>query len=327
MRPLVSAALVAALWASSCGHVGDPLAPRANIPGKITDLLVLQRGPTIYIQFSPPPRTTEGIAITTPLELEVAAGPGITPLDIQTWAARGQKFTPTVEGGLAKLEIPASPWVGREMLFSARAVGMNRKDSGWSSPPVVLPVVAPPAAPENLEAQPTAQGVRLTWTGAPGMFRVYRMGPGEKTFSRMADVEQNSWTDPSIEFGKPYDYLVQRIVKLEGGREAESVLTAEKSITPKKTFPPAIPTGLHAAAAPGSIEIAWNQNTEPDLEGYRVYRAVGDGPFQRIAEVSQIPAYSDHAVEAGKKYRYAVSAFDPFNNESERSAAVEVVMP
>jgi fibronectin type 3 domain-containing protein len=88
-----------------------------------------------------------------------------------------------------------------------------------------------------------------------------------------------------------------------------------------------VPGGLHAAAAPNSIELAWERNTEPDLAGYRLYRAAADGAFEKIAEVSQVPSYSDHKVEHGKTYRYAVSAVDQSGNESARSAVVEVTQP
>ena len=120
--------------------------------------------------------------------------------------------------------------------------------------------------------------------------------------------------------------VARRIEKLAGGKEAESEASNIQSLTPIDTFPPAAPTGLHASVAAGSIELTWQQNTESDLAGYIVYRAVGNGAFERLAQVAEIPSYSDHAVEAGKTYRYAVSAIDRANNESGRSEAVEVVM-
>ena len=327
MRRFLPALLAAALWTGGCGHVGDPLVPRANVPGKINDLVALQRGATVYAQFSVPPRTTEGILITTPLVFDLRAGPGLAPFDMQKWADQARQFTnATVQNGIARFEFPAAPWIGQDIVLAARSIGANRKEAPWSNL-VTVPVVAAPARPQNLDGQATAQGVHLTWTAPPGAFRVYIPEyPGEKGVSRLADAAQSSYTDATAEFGKPYDYLVQRIVKLPGGKEVESDASNNCSITPKDTFPPAAPTGLHASVAPGSIEIAWQQNTEPDLAGYRVYRAIGNGPFERLAEVSQIPTYSDHAVEAGKTYRYAVTAIDQSDNESGRSAAIEVPM-
>lgn len=306
--------------------MGDPLPPRANVPSRITDLAAVQRDTLIMAQFSVPTRTTEGIPIVTALTLELRAGPSINPFSIDRWAAQSQPFKPvSIEGGYAQYQIPAAAWAGKEILLSALAIGANGKDAGWSNFATVT-VVAPPEVPKLAEPEATAQGVRLTWSGPPGDFRVWRRGPGEAGFSRVADVHEESWLDTTAEFAKPYTYEVQRIVKLADGKEAESAASAPQGITPIDKFPPAAPTGLHATLSPSSIELTWQQNTEPDLAGYRVYRAVGSGPLRRIAEVSQIPSYSDHGVEAGKTYRYAVSAFDQSGNESDRSAPIEVTM-
>jgi fibronectin type 3 domain-containing protein len=83
---------------------------------------------------------------------------------------------------------------------------------------------------------------------------------------------------------------------------------------------------LIATPSPASVELSWESNTEPDLAGYRVYRSAGGGAFEKVADVSEIPAYSDHAVERGKTYRYAVTAMDKSGNESGRSATVEAAL-
>ena len=93
------------------------------------------------------------------------------------------------------------------------------------------------------------------------------------------------------------------------------------------TFPPATPSGLRVAAAPGSIEISWDRNSEPDLAGYRVFRGTGAGPLEKLADVGQIPSYSDRNVERGKTYRYAVSAFDRAGNESRQTPVMEAMLP
>ena len=64
---------------------------------------------------------------------------------------------------------------------------------------------------------------------------------------------------------------------------------------------------MQGSSAPNSIELNWERNTEGDLNGYRVYRAEGNGAMEKIADVSVVPSYSDRKVEAGKTYRYSVS--------------------
>ena len=69
------------------------------------------------------------------------------------------------------------------------------------------------------------------------------------------------------------------------------------------------------------------RDTDADLAGYRVYRAAAGGAWQKLADVSAVPNYSDASGEHGKTYRYAISAFDKAGNESERSSPVEIVVP
>jgi hypothetical protein len=58
-----------------------------------------------------------------------------------------------------------------------------------------------------------------------------------------------------------------------------------------------------------------------------VYRAFQNNPFERITDTQDAPSYSDHNIESGKTYRYAVSAVDISGNESKLSASVTVMAP
>jgi hypothetical protein len=156
---------------------------------------------------------------------------------------------------------------------------------------------------------------------------VHRRGPDEAGFTVQATVEKPEWTDANTDFGKRYTYMVETVVKLANDKEALSDPSEEATITPEDVFPPAAPSGLQAAAAPASIELAWNANTEPFLGGYRVYRSTAGGPFEKIAEVGVIPSYSDRQVEPGKSYRYAVAAVSKTGHESPRSAPAEAGLP
>ena len=165
--------------------------------------------------------------------------------------------------------------------------------------------------------------MRLTWQGDGGDFLVLRRAGDETGFSQIGESHAPEFVDHTAEFGKPYRYQVQRIVRLSNNRLAESDLSPEVSLTPIDIFPPGAPTGLHAVPAPGSIELAWDQNPEPDVAGYHIYRAAPGGAFVRLTETGPVPAYSDHLVESGKTYRYTVAAVDRAGNESARSAEAE----
>ena len=315
----------AALLLAGCGYVGDPLPPLANIPPKVSDLAARQRGGRIIVQFTVPAKTTEGHPIPPPLRLDLRAGTA-DPFEENRWAAGARQIPPgAIANGLARYEIPAADWTGKEVIFGVRAVAGNGKQSGWSNF-VVVPVVTPPEKPGGIAPTVTQQGVRLTWQARGTDFRVFRKTE-DGGYTPVANVQTPEWTDTATEFGKRYTYMVQTIAKLDNRKQAESELSDEASIVPRDIFPPAAPKGVKGSSAPNSIELNWERNTEEDLNGYRVYRGEGNGALEKIADVSVVPSYSDRKVEHGKTYRYAIAAVDQAGNESPRSAPIEVAMP
>lgn len=314
--------VLAAAMAAGCGYSGDPLPPLANVPSKVADLTATQRGNRIVARFTVPKVTTEGIAIKKDLKIDLRIGPAPTPFREDLWA-EGATPVPAgpIENGVVTYEIPSAAWTGKEAVLGVRVTGSNGKQSAWSNLAVV-PVVAPLETPTSVRAENTAQGVRLTWQAAGMDFRIFRRS-GDENFAGVGDVPQPPWTDTSTEFGKSYVYRIQTFAKLADNREAESDSSQEVSITPEDQFPPAVPGGLRATTTSNSVELTWESNTEADLAGYRIYRAMPGGAFEKIADLATLPTYSDRAVEQGKRYQYAVSSVDQSGNESPRSAPVE----
>jgi hypothetical protein len=318
------AALPAALLLSGCGYIGDPLPPLANVPKRVDDVAAIQRGARVIVQFTVPSTTTEEHPIPGPLKVDLRAG-AIDQFDENKWAASARQIPQVaLTGRTARYEIPAADWVGKDIIFGVRLIAGNGKQSNWSNF-VVVPVVPAPATPSGVSPAATAAGVQLTWQAPGAEFRVFRKTE-DGEFALAGTVQKPEFLDAQAEFGKPVTYTVQTIAHHDA-KLAESELSDPVTITPKDTFAPATPAGVHASAAPNSVELNWDQNTEPDLVAYRVYRSVGSGPFEKLAEISAVPTYSDRAAEAGKTYRYALTAVDRTGNESPRSAAVEVVLP
>jgi hypothetical protein len=314
--------LVAAVWtAVGCGYIGEPLPPLANVPARVGDLTAVQRGAVILARFTPPPITTENQPIKTPLELDLRVGPRAEGMNDEAWAAAAVQVKPSaIENGVARYEIPISNWAGKEVLLRARSRGSNGKESAWSNF-FAVPVAQPLETPANLRGEAVPEGVRLSWQARAPMIRIFRR-TGTGSYTEVAETPQPPWTDGTVQFGQPYTYRVQSFASVREGLQAESEFSAEFSIQPEDKFPPAAPVGLQANDTPATIQLTWEARSEPDLAGYRVYRSVGQGPPEKVAEVT-VPAYSDRNVEMGKAYRYTVTAFDGSGNESLPSAPAE----
>jgi hypothetical protein len=318
---------LSALALAGCGYVTNVTPPRANVPAAIQKLDAWQRGANIVTRFDVPKKTTEGEDIKPPLKMDLRIGPGGEPFNVDEWAARARR----VEGGktlngVATFEASTAELVGREVVAAVRVAGANGKFSDWSNYAIVE-VVPTPEQPADLRAVATPQGVRLTWSAKGQAFRIYRRTGDEANSTAVATVDRPEWLDADTDFGKRYAYSVETFAKLGRDKEARSEVSSEIAITPQDEFPPAAPTGLHANAAPNSIELIWEPNAEAFLGSYRVYRAVGSGAFQKLADIGMIPNYSDRAVEPGKTYRYQITAMSRTGHESPRSAAAEAALP
>ena len=319
-------AAASALLLSACGYIGEPLYPLLNVPSRVTDLAAVQRGSAIIFQFTLPVLTTEGKQARIG-QVEIRIGDsGQGAFDMNEWVARSKRVNVTFDQQKHILsETPAAPWVGKDLVLAVKVSGVNKRDAGWSNLAIVN-VVALFTSPTGLEVAAVVEGVRVSWKGPVGRYRVFRRVEQDQAVSLMTTVEANQWLDTTTEYGKQYHYIVQAVQKTGSG-EVESEISAESTVTPIDEFPPAVPKGLNAIAAAENIELVWERNTEPDLAGYRLYRAVGDGKLEKIADIQNTPSYSDRKLESGKRYRYAVSAVDRLGNESKLSELVEITAP
>ncbi len=273
---------------SSCAYIGEPLPPALKIPQAIADLRAVQRGANIYVDFTPPALTTDGLTI---------AKPG--PLEIQI-----NEATP------AEKVIPVAAWVGQRIQLRARTQGPSGRLSDWSNV-VTLNVVAPVATPTALEAKAVPTGVELSWTGSARAYRIFR------DQALLATTPRAPYMDSTTEFDKKYDY---EVIGINGAAESESPATV--TITPVDVFPPDTPTNVTALSGVSSIELSWDRSTAADWAEYRVFR---DGKL--LASSVSGPSYSDKTVVSGRAYKYAVSAVDRKGNASPVSSIIEVILP
>lgn len=94
------------------------------------------------------------------------------------------------------------------------------------------------------------------------------------------------------------------------------------------TAPPATPSGLAGALETNGVRVHWAANSEPDLAGYHVYRALSSqGLYARLTTraVATNEFIDTNAPDTSSVW-YAVSAVDATGNESARTAATRVFL-
>jgi hypothetical protein len=321
---------LAFLLCAGCGYVGPVLPPSPQLPNPITDLKVVERGDQLIIDFSTPVRTTDNLIISHFSEVDLRIGPAVTPFDFENWAASAKQYQlplPAVDEDAdipkpipVSKSIPAAEWAGKRIAVLVRtAVKKTDHYSQWSNR-AVLDVIQPLERPV-LKVTAVKQGYMLTWKATPDVqYRILRQGPGQNAPIEIGTADASPYVDDSAQWDTPYTYT------LVGRQKAAESLRAEPVvISHSNTFPPSAPESLAALGGPESIELSWSRNVEPDLKGYYVYRSVDGGAFERLGELTNLPIYSDHRVEHGKTYRYAVTAVNQGGNESDKSPAREVV--
>lgn len=91
--------------------------------------------------------------------------------------------------------------------------------------------------------------------------------------------------------------------------------------------PPAAPTGLTVRLQDQAIDLDWNDNTEPCLAGYLVYRSdSGESEYQLIASDVSGSCYSDTDFVSSCRYYYVVKAISNAGRLSEPSGFVTAVL-
>lgn len=329
MRTSIAALCLAA--ATGCGYVGAPLPPALNIPVRVDVVNTSQHSNQLVIGFLITGKTTDGLVLNRLRAIDLRAGPpaASSAVSMDKWAQGAQQIPvdpPSIDGH--ELKLPVAGWENKDVVVAVRAVGPSGRAGAWSLPQTIHVVPVPPVPLVATSSGP--DGITLAWPreGAPAgtKWRVFRKKAGDEQAVPVAEATEPKWVDPITEENAEFTYQVQTLAPA-GSRFAEGEKSRSVSVTYKDVFPPATPVGFATIAGVGSIELTWEPNHEPDLQGYRVYRAEAAGVPARLGELTGEVTYSDKAVEHGKRYVYGVSAVDKQGNESKLSATVEVSAP
>lgn len=327
MRALPVVMLALALVA--CGKKGAPLPPEPRGPLPVAAVGVRQVGGTVEIRFevagprgprpNQEPILAEVLRVSAPEGLAGPADPSaFRRIGKQIGTLEGDPLpyrTPLVVADRALETLPESG-AGLTLRYAVRL----RDRRGRASPLVVstgLSPLPPAAAPRGLEAEPTADGIRLTWQppaeGQEAKFNLYRGDPGEPVLGAPLNPQplaETAYLDTGAETGARYAYTV-RVVLADGRPFREGHSSAPFVLLAEDQFAPAQPKGLIAIQEGPAVRLFWDPNSERDLAGYRLYRRVDGGEWTRIGpDPVEQPLYLDRAVSPGQILAYRVTAVD-----------------
>jgi hypothetical protein len=310
---------------AGCGSIGEPLYPALHIPSRVTDLIVVERGDNLDMYFTVPSLTTEGLPVKQIGGIDLRVGPGSNNFNADEWAKTATRVDVAVpdKPGPIHAVTPATKLIGNEVIVAVRISNTKGRDAGWSDFKI-FSVQPPVADPTNFRVASDPKGVALSWSAsAPSQFRIYRQTEQQPQPVLLATTMDPNYVDISAEFGKSYRYSLEAVRT----DNIESNLIGPETITPLDIFAPAVPANLTVSIGLGSLELAWNRNTEATFKEYRVLRSEEGGAFVEIARGLDAPVYSDHAIQSGKHYRYEVLSVGENGMASMPCPPVEMTAP
>jgi hypothetical protein len=344
-----------------CGTPGAPSLPSLNLPQPVIDLNASRRGNKVELDWTLPRKNTDRTLVKHNPTTRVCRHEGTTLMASCTVVAEIAPPTPKAaekqkgEAPPGDVRIHYTDTLPQQLgidnpagfvMYAVEEVNSRGRSAGLSNQ-VPIPVVPTIAAPNQLTAEVSGDGVRITWSGpvpaAPPRgvtfrYRIMRRPVGAPAYIVLDDVEPaaaGSYLDKTFAWEQKYEYRITTLSLvqangLNAGVEGDNSKPVE--VFTRDIYPPAQPGGLQAVfSSVGQkpfIDLTWAPNMESDLAGYNVYRWVDGGQPQKLnSQLVQVSSYRDENVQPGKKYFYAVSAVDLRNNESGRSAQASETVP
>jgi hypothetical protein len=197
--------------------------------------------------------------------------------------------------------------------------------------------ITPPPVPLGLEITSIGNGaVSLKWFQVIDKnlkgYNVYWLGGAEADtlLANRRFVQSNSVTISELDYETLYFFGVSAVDKSGN----ESAISLQISGKPLNTTSPSPPSNADAIAENinyPKITIFWAPNAEPDLDHYKIYRALSSSEAEDslayVASVTQ-ENFIDIDVLVGLKYYYRITAVDKGGWESTSSAIVsDYILP
>ena len=331
---------------AACGKKGDPLPPESKIPAPVSDLRAWPREGAVFLGWTLPTRNTDGSALQDLLGFRVfrlgrplSAPPcqecpqnfeAVAEIDVDyPRGARIEGGRVLWQDGRIKPQTEYTYFVTAYDSYKSPSPESNRVKVAWDETP---------PAPEDVKVRSDNGALEITWRFSPPQekewpavrFNVYRRSEGGRFGFFPVNpepVRETRMIDGGLQNGSKYFYEVRSGRNFQG-TFIEGPASAVAGGIPEKTIPPTPPRGLVAAFQENGVALRWNENPEPDVAGYDVYRrAEGDESFRKVnPALIKEPYFLDRTADLKKTYTYRLKAVDSSlsPNESDFSQDVEV---
>ena len=78
---------------------------------------------------------------------------------------------------------------------------------------------------------------------------------------------------------------------------------------------------------PAQVTLEWDSNTEPDLDGYKVYYGTTVGSYEFVVDVGIQTVYTVTGLDRGETYFFAATAYNIYDVESAYSSEISCEIP
>jgi hypothetical protein len=346
---------------SACGTPGAPQPPSLQLARPVDDLTASRKGNRVQLDWTLQRKNTDRTLVKHLPAIRICRREGTGLMSACAVVAEVPPPKPQLQPKQkGKEESPAvrmhyldslPPQLGQEnpadfVTYAVEEINSRGRSAGLSNQ-VPIPVAPTILAPNDLSAQVSGEGVRISWSGpAPpaaiaGLsyrYRIMRRPVGAPAYTVLADVEPaatGSYLDKTFAWEQKYEYRITTLTQvyshgINTAVEGDGSQPAE--VFTRDIYPPAQPAGLQAVfSSVGQkpfIDLTWAPNLESDLAGYNVFRRVGNAQFEKLnKQLVSGSSFRDDNVETGRKYIYFVSAVDLRGNESQRSAEATETVP
>jgi len=315
---------------AACGKKGDPLPPESKIPAPVSDLRAWPREGAVFLGWTIPTRNTDESALQDLLGFKVfrlgrplSAPPcqecpqnfeAVAEIDVDyPRGARIEGGRVLWQDGRIKPQTEYTYFVTGYDSYKSPSPESNRVKVAWDEPP---------PAPEEVKIRGDNGALEITWRFSPPRekewpavrFNVYRR-PERGGFGffpvNPEPVRETRMIDGGLQNGSKYFYEVRSVRNFQGTL-IEGPASAVAGGIPEKTIPPTPPRGLVAAFQEDGVALRWNENAEPDVAGYDIYRrAEGEESFRKInPALIKEPYFLDRTADLKKTYTYRLKAVD-----------------